>query len=186
MLLAWEGCCAQDGAGQVFGLLYKSNGKAVGGAFGIQTTLGRKAGNPTVAGRPGGDFFVAWEGTPTAGGATKIYGRIVMKTGALAGGELAISGGDAGSSPGAAALAPGRWGVAWIARSGLSRVGVAARTSDGLGNLAAAVSLGQLGPLTDDLAFAGAADGRALAEWVGSDSQGRLSIRGRRAHVQLP
>jgi hypothetical protein len=187
MLLAWEGCCAQDGAGQVFGLLYKSNGKAIGGAFGIPTTLGRRSAHPAVAGRPGGDFLVAWEATPsTGGGPTKVYARIVLKTGALAGGELAISGADAGSSPRAAALAGARWGVAWVTRSGLSRTGVAARTSDGLGNLAAPVTLSQAVPRTDDLAFVGVADGRVLAEWVGVDTEGRISIRGRRAHVQLP
>jgi len=187
MLLAWEGCCAQDGAGQVFGLLYKSNGKTIGSAFGISTTLGRKANRPAIAGRPGGDFLVAWEGTPTSGGGpTKVHARLVLKTGALAGGELAISGADAGSSPRAAALAAGRWGIAWVTRSGSSRTGVAARTSDGLGNLAPAVTLSQAVPRTDELAFVGAADGRVLAEWVGVDAEGRISIRGRRAHVQLP
>ncbi len=182
LLLVWEAPAGSHH--EVFGRLYKSSGKAQGPVFAVSTAPTRSAGHPAVAGRPGGDFLVAWEGAPlSAATNVKVFARLVAKTGAFPGGERALTPPTGGSSPRVALFAGGSWGAAWVSRNAPSGSGVDARTLDVAGTPGAVVHLSQKAPGGDDLSLNGGSDGRVLATWVGYDAFGRVSIRARLATV---
>jgi hypothetical protein len=180
LLLVWNSCCASGNRRQISGLLYKTTGQTIGSTFVVSNTLGRNAGAPSVAGRAGGDFMVTWPGTLVSDTSTRVFARLVAKTGALPGTELAVSPGD-GVSPRATTFAGTRWGLSWVTMSGLTRVAVSARTSDKLGNLTPVVKLSEGVPSTVDLSLVGGPDGRVVATWVGRDSNGNQGIHARLA-----
>jgi hypothetical protein len=181
LLLVWDGPTT-TGRRQVWGLLYKLSGNANGVPFQVSSSLARDAGAPTVTSRSGNDYLVAWPAVALSTGLSRVFARLVASSGALPGGELVVSPGG-GTAPRAAALAGKRFGVAYVALDGPSYVGIDVRTLDAFGNLGTTTRLNELGPLTTDLALSGGTDGRVLAEWVGPDALGRVSIRGRIARV---
>lgn len=182
-LVTWEKCCGADNGYRVFARLLDRFGFAAGETFEVASDAPGDARATAVAGRPGGDFLIAFQ-RPLADdeGTSRVYGQLVSRLGALTGGEMPLSSGPGTShtTPVAAALADDGWAVGWLTWVDGFRVAATVAPFTPLGNAAGnAVDLNAMPIVGLELALAAHPDGRLVAAWEGFDSHGEQGLRAR-------
>jgi hypothetical protein len=182
-IVAWLKCCSSQGGHDLLAQRVDAGGNLAGQSFLVASGL--PLATPTVGGRPGGDFLVAYQRRHAPELSTRIHGQVVSAQGALVGGELALSGdyGTGHSAPVAAAL-PGGWVVGWVTWRNEFRVGATLVALGALGNaLGNPVDLNEMPIAGLRMGLAAASDGRLLAAWEGFDARGTQGLRARAARA---
>jgi hypothetical protein len=187
-LITWAQCCDAEGGEQVFARLFRANGTANGTPFAVSHAAGRSAESPSVAGRAGKEFLIVWQSESYDGsGPSLVRGQFVSPAGALVQSELPLSASKQPEHIGplvATTTDRNGWFVIWSVLDANKRTKVEGRSFSALGAPVGKVvklSQGLLSYTHRPMALATAANGRALAAWVGSTPTFEFGIRSRGA-----